>query len=54
MRALVARFSRDNSAATSIEYSIIAAGIALAIVVVVQTVGSSVNSMLQSVSAGFN
>jgi pilus assembly protein Flp/PilA len=44
---------RDESGATSIEYSLIAAGITLAIVVVVNTIGSNVNTMLQSVSAGF-
>jgi pilus assembly protein Flp/PilA len=42
MAQLLRRFLRDQSAATSIEYSLIAAGIALAIVTVVGSLGSAV------------
>jgi pilus assembly protein Flp/PilA len=52
MKVLVARFLRDETAATAIEYSLIAAGIFLAIIAVVPTIGSSINSTLQTVSTG--
>ena len=42
-------FLRDRSAATSIEYAMIAAGIAVAIVVAVTSLGSSVIGSYQSV-----
>jgi pilus assembly protein Flp/PilA len=38
----VSRFINENSGATAIEYSLIAAGIALAIIVAVNTLGSTV------------
>ena len=53
MRAPLACFWEDESGATAIEYSIIAAGIALVIVAAVQAVGTSVNAMLTSVQSGF-
>jgi len=40
----------DQSGATAIEYSLIAAGIAAAIVATVNTLGTNVNTMWQSVS----
>ena len=46
------RLLRDESGATSIEYAIIAAGLSIAIVVAVGSVGSSVNAMFTSVSTG--
>ena len=48
MRTLL-RFLADDSAATAIEYAMIAAGIAVAIVSVVQGLGSQVNSLSTSV-----
>jgi pilus assembly protein Flp/PilA len=42
MVQFIRRFSKDETAATAIEYSLIAAGIALAIVAVVQTIGTQV------------
>jgi pilus assembly protein Flp/PilA len=42
-------FRRDERAATAIEYALIAAGIALAIVAVVFTLGDSVLGLFQSV-----
>jgi pilus assembly protein Flp/PilA len=50
MRTIL-RFLADDSAATAIEYAMIAAGIAVAIVSVVQGLGSQVNSLFTSVSA---
>lgn len=45
-------FIRDDSGATAIEYALIASGIAGAIIVVVLSVGTSVNAMYQSVATG--
>jgi pilus assembly protein Flp/PilA len=44
------RFLQDESGATAIEYGLIAAGIAVAIIVVVQSVGSGLNTTFTSVS----
>jgi pilus assembly protein Flp/PilA len=53
-RALAARFRADRSGATSIEYAMIAAGIAVAIVSVVQTLGIKVSALYTLVQNGFN
>ena len=50
MNKLVLRFLKDNSGATAIEYELIAAGISIAIIAVVQTVGTSLNTTFTSVS----
>jgi pilus assembly protein Flp/PilA len=50
MTKLVARFVNDESGATAIEYGLIAAGIAVAIIAVVQGLGSQLNTTLGSVS----
>jgi pilus assembly protein Flp/PilA len=47
---LFARFLRDESAATAIEYGLIAAGIALAIIAVVNTLGTTINGTFTSIS----
>jgi pilus assembly protein Flp/PilA len=47
-------FCADEKGATAIEYSVIAAGIALAIITVVQGLGVKVTSLFGSVSNGFN
>jgi pilus assembly protein Flp/PilA len=52
MKALVSNFWNDESGATAIEYGLIAAGIALAIITVVKNVGVSLNSVFQSVDNG--
>ncbi len=44
------RFLDDESAATAIEYGLIAAGIAVAIITVVGTLGTSLNSTFTSIS----
>ena len=49
MKMLVKRFVTDASGATAIEYGIIAAGIALAIIAVVQGVGTNLNTTFASV-----
>ena len=43
------RFVRDESGATAIEYGLIAAGIAVAIIAVVQGVGTNLTGTLGSV-----
>jgi pilus assembly protein Flp/PilA len=45
-------FVRNESGATAIEYGLIAAGIAVAIIAAVQAVGTALNTKLGSVSAG--
>jgi pilus assembly protein Flp/PilA len=45
MRAFLIRFWRGKSGATAIEYSMIAAGIALAIVAAITTLGASVETL---------
>jgi pilus assembly protein Flp/PilA len=49
MRKLLAKFVKDNSAATAIEYGLIAAGISVAIIAVVQGVGTGLNTTFTSV-----
>jgi pilus assembly protein Flp/PilA len=44
------RFLRDESGATAIEYGLIAAGIAVAIIVAVQGIGTALNTTFTSVS----
>lgn len=50
MRMLVSRFVKDEKGATAIEYGLIAAGIAVAIIAVVQSLGSNLNSTFNTVS----
>jgi pilus assembly protein Flp/PilA len=42
------RFLRDESGATAIEYGLVAAGISMAIITVVGTLGSSLNTTFTS------
>jgi pilus assembly protein Flp/PilA len=44
-------FLRDENGATAIEYGLIAAGIAVAIITVVNTVGTNLNNTFANVSA---
>jgi pilus assembly protein Flp/PilA len=48
--AKIHRFLRGESGATSIEYALIAAGIGIAIVATVNSLGTSVNTMWTTVS----
>ena len=54
MRDLVLRFANDEFGATAIEYGLIAAGIALAIIVVVGGLGTQLNTVFGSVSSALN
>lgn len=48
------RFSTDESGATAIEYSLIASGIALAIIATVYGIGPKLNTTFSSVSTQLN
>jgi pilus assembly protein Flp/PilA len=50
MKNLIARFVKDESGATAIEYGLIAAGISLAIIAVVNGIGSSLNTKFNSIN----
>jgi pilus assembly protein Flp/PilA len=50
MKNLVARFMKDDSGATAIEYGLIAAGISVAIIAVVNTIGTTLNTKFSSIS----
>jgi pilus assembly protein Flp/PilA len=50
MRVLIARFVRDQSGATAIEYGLIASCIAIAIIAAVKGVGTNLNSTFNNVS----
>jgi pilus assembly protein Flp/PilA len=52
MRTLV-RFLKDDSGATAVEYGLIVAGISVAILTVVQGIGTRLNTSLYSVSTSF-
>jgi pilus assembly protein Flp/PilA len=49
MTNLVKRFAKDESGATAIEYGLIAAGISVAIIAVVQGVGTNLKTTFGSV-----
>jgi pilus assembly protein Flp/PilA len=51
MKAYVLRFWRDETAATAIEYGLIAAGISLAIIAIVNGLGSNLNGMFTSIDS---
>jgi pilus assembly protein Flp/PilA len=51
MKNLIARFVKDESGATAIEYGLIAAGISLAIIAVVNGIGSSLNTKFSSINS---
>ena len=50
MKNIFARFWADESAATAIEYGLIAAGISLAIIAVVNGLGSNLNTKFSSIN----
>jgi pilus assembly protein Flp/PilA len=47
-------FLKDESGATAIEYGLIAAGIALAIITVVKGVGTKLNTTFTTISSDLN
>jgi len=50
MKNLLARFVKDESGATAIEYGLIAAGISLAIIAAVNGLGTTLSSKFQSIN----
>ncbi len=54
MTNLIKRFVANESGATAIEYGLIAAGIAVAIIVAVNAVGTDLSSLFGRVSAKLN
>ena len=50
MKNLIARFVKDESGATAIEYGLIATGIALAVIAAVNGVGTSLSTTFGKVS----
>ena len=53
MTSMISKFWSDESGATAIEYGLIAAGIALAIITVVNSLGSTMNDKFGSISSSF-
>ena len=51
MKNLVARFLKDESGATAIEYGLIAAGISLAIIAVVNGLGTNLNTKFTDINS---
>lgn len=51
MKKLLARFLSDQSGATAIEYGLIAAGISLAIIAAVNSLGTTLNTSFANISA---
>ena len=54
MKTLVSRFLKDESGATAIEYGLIAAGISVAIITVVNTLGGKLQTTFSNVSSQLN
>ena len=54
MKSLVKRIVKDESGATAIEYGLIAAGISVAIISVVQGLGSRLTATFTSVKTALN
>jgi pilus assembly protein Flp/PilA len=50
VKKLIARLWADETGATAIEYALIAAGIALAIITMVNTLGTTLNGTYSSVN----
>jgi len=51
MNKLVSRFINDESGATAIEYALIAAGIAIAIISAVNGVGTALSTKFNAISS---
>jgi len=51
MKTLFVRFMKDDSGATAIEYGLIAAGISVAIIAVVNGLGTKLNTSFTSISS---
>jgi len=51
MKTLIARFAKDESGATAIEYGLIAAGISVAIATIVFSVGTELIAVFTAIEA---
>jgi len=51
---LISKFLKDESGATAIEYSLIAAGIALAVITVVNRPGTAIHNSFSTISTNLN
>jgi pilus assembly protein Flp/PilA len=51
MKSLISKFFQDESGATAIEYGLIAAGIAIAIITAVNGVGSALSTNFGTISS---
>jgi pilus assembly protein Flp/PilA len=51
MKKMIARFAKDESGATAIEYGLIAAGISLAIIAGVNALGTALSSKFSAISS---
>jgi pilus assembly protein Flp/PilA len=51
VKSLFAKFWADETAATAIEYGLIAAGISLAIIAAVNSLGTTLNAKFTSINA---
>jgi pilus assembly protein Flp/PilA len=51
MKSLVARFAKDESGASAIEYGLVAAGISVALIAVIQGLGSNLKTAFTSLSS---
>lgn len=54
LKDLVAKFFADRSGATAIEYGLIAAGIALAIIAAVNGLGTNLNTKYTNINTSLN
>jgi pilus assembly protein Flp/PilA len=54
MKTLVTRFAKDESGATAIEYGLIAAGISVAIISVVQGLGTQLKTTFTSITTALS
>jgi pilus assembly protein Flp/PilA len=54
MKSLFARFVKDQSGATAIEYGLIAALISVVAITTLTSVGSKLNNKFSSISNGLN
>ena len=51
MKTLALRFAKDESGATAIEYGLIAAGISVVIIAVVNGIGTTLNAKFTSINS---
>jgi pilus assembly protein Flp/PilA len=54
MKTLFARFMKDESGATAIEYALIAAGIGIAIITAVNALGTAISGKFDTIKASLN